>query len=45
VGPLKGIGMTVVRTVAGAGETATFYLAYPGFYDPYFDPAYVWQKE
>ncbi|ACH37187.1 hypothetical protein Gbem_0156 [Citrifermentans bemidjiense Bem] len=45
VGPLKGIGMTVVRTVAGAGETATFFLAYPGFYDPYFDPAYVWQKE
>ena len=45
VGPLKGLGMTVVRTVAGAGETATFFLAYPGFYDPYFDPAYVWQKE
>lgn len=45
VGPLKGVGMTVVRTVAGAGETATFFLAYPGFYDPYFDPAYVWQKE
>lgn len=45
VGPLKGIGMTVVRTVSGAGETATFFLAYPGFYDPYFDPAYVWQKE
>ena len=45
VGPIKGIGMTVVRTVSGVGETATFYLAYPGFYEPYFDPAYAWQKE
>lgn len=45
VGPLKGIGMTLVRTVAGVGETATFFLAYPGFYDPYLDPAYAWEKE
>jgi len=45
VGPLKGIGMTLVRTVAGVGETLTFFIAYPGFFDPYFDPAYVWQKE
>jgi len=45
VGPIKGIGMTLVRTFAGVGETATFFVAYPGFYDPYFDPAYVWQKE
>ena len=45
VGPLKGIGMTVVRTVAGAGELATFFLPYPGFYDPYFTPEYVWQTE
>lgn len=45
VGPLKGIGMTVVRTVAGAGEVATFYMAYPGFFDPFLDPPYVWQKE
>lgn len=45
VGPLKGIGMTLVRTAAGIGETATFFLAYPGFYDPYLDPAYPWQKE
>lgn len=45
VGPIKGVGMTVVRTAAGVGETATFFLAYPGFYDPYFDPSYVWQKE
>lgn len=45
VGPVKGVGMTVVRTFAGVGDTATFYLAYPGFYDPLFDPSYVWQKE
>ncbi len=45
LGPLKGIGMTVARTVAGVGEFLTFFIAYPGFYDPYFDPAYVWQKE
>ena len=44
-GPLKGIGMTLVRTVSGVIETATFFSAYPGFYDPIFDPAFVWQKE
>jgi hypothetical protein len=37
--------MTLVRTFSGAGEALTFFVAYPGFYDPYFDPAYVWQKE
>jgi putative exosortase-associated protein (TIGR04073 family) len=45
IGPLKGLGMTLVRTVAGVGEFMTFFVAYPGFYDPYFEPAYVWQKE
>jgi putative exosortase-associated protein (TIGR04073 family) len=45
VGPLKGIGMTLVRTAAGVGETVTFLVAYPGFYDPFVDPPYVWQKE
>lgn len=45
VGPLKGIGMTLVRTAAGLADTATFFIAYPGFYDPLFDPPYVWQKE
>lgn len=45
VGPLKGVIMTLVRTASGVGEMATFFLAYPGFYDPYFDPAYVWQEE
>lgn len=45
VGPLKGLGMTLVRTVSGVGETATFFLPFPGFFDPYFEPPYVWQKE
>ena len=45
IGPLKGLGMSLVRTAAGVGETFTFVLAYPGFYDPFFDPSYVWQKE
>lgn len=45
IGPLKGIGMTVVRTVSGAGELLTFFLAYPGFYDPWIEPRFVWMKE
>jgi len=45
VGPLKGIGMTLVRMLAGAGETLTFPAPYPGFYDPYFEPEFVWQEE
>jgi putative exosortase-associated protein (TIGR04073 family) len=42
VGPFKGMGMMVVRTFSGALEFATFYLAFPGFYDPYLEPRYVW---
>ncbi len=45
IGPFKGIGMTFVRTLAGVGELATFFVSYPGFYDPWFEPSYVWQKE
>jgi putative exosortase-associated protein (TIGR04073 family) len=45
VGPVKGLGMTLVRTVAGVGESATFFVAYPGFFDPFFYPSYVWQRE
>lgn len=45
IGPLKGIGMTVVRTASGAGELLTFFIAYPGFFDPWFEPRYVWMKE
>lgn len=45
IGPLKGVGMTVARTLAGAGEAATFFVSWPGFFEPYVDPPYVWQKE
>ena len=45
VGPLKGLGMTLVRTATGALEALTFFVAYPGFYDPYIDPSFAWQKE
>jgi putative exosortase-associated protein (TIGR04073 family) len=45
VGPLKGVGMTVARTLAGAGEAATFFISWPGFFEPYMDPSYVWEKE
>jgi putative exosortase-associated protein (TIGR04073 family) len=45
IGPFKGIGMTVIRTVSGAGELLTFFLAYPGFYDPWIEPRFVWMKE
>lgn len=45
IGPLKGIGMAVVRTVTGVGELLTFFVAYPGFYDPWIEPRYVWLKE
>lgn len=43
IGPLKGIGMTIVRTVTGAAEVVTFPLPYPGEYDPYLHPVYVWE--
>ena len=45
VGPFKGIGMALVRTVSGAGELATFFIAYPGYYDPWIEPRFVWQPE
>ncbi|TLM60392.1 MAG: exosortase system-associated protein, TIGR04073 family [Deltaproteobacteria bacterium] len=45
VGPLKGVGMTLVRTGTGVIETATFFVPAPGFYEPLFSPEYVWQRE
>lgn len=45
IGPFKGIGMAIVRTVSGAGELATFFVAYPGYYDPWIEPRFVWQPE
>lgn len=45
IGPFKGIGMALVRTVSGAGELVTFFVAYPGYYDPWIEPRFVWQPE
>lgn len=45
IGPLKGIGMMLARTLAGIGEVATFFAPTPGFYDPFMEPDYVWQEE
>ena len=45
IGPFKGIGMAVVRTVSGAGELVTFFAPYPGFYDTWIEPRFVWQDE
>jgi putative exosortase-associated protein (TIGR04073 family) len=45
IGPFKGIGMAVIRTVSGAGELMTFFVAYPGYYDPWIEPRFVWQSE
>jgi putative exosortase-associated protein (TIGR04073 family) len=45
IGPLKGIGMFLVRTVTGVIEVATFFFPLPGFYEPIIYPEYVWQAE
>ena len=45
IGPLRGIGMMLIREFSGVAEFATFFVSFPGFYSPYLEPAYVWQKE
>jgi putative exosortase-associated protein (TIGR04073 family) len=42
VGPLKGLGMTVYRTLIGSVETLFFMVPQPGYYDPMIDPEFVW---
>jgi len=42
VGPLKGVGMVLYRTLIGATETVFFMVPQPGYYDPLMDPAFVW---
>ncbi len=41
-GPLKGIGMTVLRALGGVAETVFFLVPQPGYYDPVMNPPYVW---
>jgi len=43
-GPLKGIAMTVLRTVGGVFETGLFFYRLPGNYDPYFTREFVFSK-
>ncbi len=45
IGPFKGLGMMLARTLAGVGEVATFFAPVPGFYEPFMEPDYVWQDE
>jgi putative exosortase-associated protein (TIGR04073 family) len=43
-GPLKGIAMTVFRTVGGVFETALFFYPLPENYAPYFESEFVFSK-
>jgi len=44
IGLLQGVGMTVVRTVAGAFEVISFLVPSPGFYDPLLERPLVWSE-
>lgn len=43
VGPIKGVGMALYRTLLGAVETVFFMVPQPGYYDSMVNPEYVWQ--
>ncbi len=40
-GPMKGVAMTVLRTVGGVLEVGLFFYPLPGNYDPYFTREFV----
>lgn len=44
-GTLKGVGMTVVRTGAGAYDTATFLFPVPKDYQPILQPEFVFEEK
>lgn len=44
VGLAAGVGMTLVRCVAGGLEAVSFMVPEPGFYDPLIQPAYAWEN-
>jgi putative exosortase-associated protein (TIGR04073 family) len=44
-GTLKGLGMTVVRTGAGAYDTVTFLFPVPQDYDPILQPEFVFTEK
>lgn len=43
-GPMKGVAMTVLRTVGGVLEVGLFFYPLPGNYDPYFTREFVFSK-
>ena len=44
-GLIKGVGMTVVRTGAGAYEIATFLFPIPEDYQPLIEPEFVFEEK
>ena len=44
-GTLKGVGMTVVRTGAGAYDVATFLFPVPENYKPLLSPEFVFEEK
>jgi len=44
-GTLKGIGMTVVRTGAGAYDVVTFLFPLPEDYEPILEPEFVFEEK
>ena len=44
-GTVKGIGMTVVRTGAGAYDVATFLFPIPEDYEPVLEPEFVFEEK
>lgn len=43
-GPMKGVAMTVLRTVGGVLEAGLFFYPLPGNYEPYFTREFVFSK-
>ena len=44
-GTLKGLGMTVVRTGAGAYDTVSFLFPVPEDYEPILEPEFVFEEK
>lgn len=44
-GTLKGVGMTVVRTGAGAYDVVTFLFPLPEDYEPILEPEFVFEEK
>lgn len=44
-GTLKGVGMTIVRTGAGAYDVVTFLFPVPEDYKPLLSPEFIWEEK